>query len=173
MPRVELDHEILRASIEEVRRRWLDEGVVPDVRAIGQGMCYEFAEAVMLALGRSGDYGNFKGDLVDRCSDDWWRRVLEEDGSDAGEAEFCVMDVARLRAEGAPLPDDIGDDDLADLLGASTHQWLEWRGRAYDAAAPEGVDHFLMLPLFVHNMQVFRDDPDGWYGPERTTETAT
>jgi hypothetical protein len=170
LPRVELTHDILRATIEEVRRRWIDEGVVPDVRTIGQGLCYEFAEEIMRILGRAEDYGNFKGDLIDKCSDDWWCRVLEEDGSDAGEAEFCVMDIPRLRAEGAPLPDDIGDDDLANILGGSTHQWLEWQGRAYDAAAPEGVDHFLMLPLFVNNIQVFRDDPSGWYAPEQASE---
>src|SRR3546814_8118165 len=52
------------------------------------------------------------GRLVDVCTEDWWVRILRPDGTDTGEAEAFTIDIARLRREGAPLPDWLQNDDL-------------------------------------------------------------
>lgn len=144
----------LTAAILAMRERWIAEGLVPDARAIGDGDCYEFAKAVMDHLGVEGHGSGFMpedshGRLVDVVTEDWWSRILDADGGDADEAEAFHMDVARLRAEGAPLPDGIADENLAWLLGAMTHNWLVLDGRHYDATCPQGVEHFLLMPFFA------------------------
>src|SRR3546814_15897713 len=80
------------------------------------------------------------GRLVDVCTEDWWVRILRPDGTDTGEAEAFTIDIARLRREGAPLPDWLQNDDLeaAQTIGAMTHNWLVLDGRHYDATCPEG-----------------------------------
>lgn len=142
----------IHAQIEE----WLTQREVATIREIGQGRCYDFAEAVMYRLGVP-EHGagwmpdDSHGRLIDCVTEDWWRRILNDDGSDAGEADAFVADIARLRREGAPLPDGIEDDDeeFAGLLGSMTHDWLVLDGRHYDATCPEGADHFLSMPFFA------------------------
>lgn len=151
---------MMTAAILHRRQEWLDGGLVTDLRSIGSGLCYDFAEAVMNDLGLSRFYGNGGGPVEDRRTDDWWSRILLPDGSDAGEAEPFHADVARLRAEGAPLPQDIDDDRLADLIGGATHEWLEMDGLAYDAETPEGAVHFLLMPFFARQIAGLRAELD-------------
>jgi hypothetical protein len=152
----------LTRAIMELREEWLASGEVPDVRAIGQGRCYDFAEAVMLRLGVDGHGRGWMpedshGRLIDCVTDDWWRRMLDDAGDDAGEAETFVMDLPRLRREGAPLSDILKDDDeeYAAVLGSMTHDWLVLDGRHYDATCPEGADHFLLLPFFADQTSAY------------------
>lgn len=155
----------LTKAIIDVREEWLASGEVPDMRAIGQGRCYDFAEAVMLRLGVH-EHGrgwlpeDSHGRLIDCVTDDWWRRVLNEDGSDAGEAETFIIDLPRLRREGAPLSEHLKDDDeeYAAVLGSMTHDWLVLDGRHYDATCPEGADHFLLMPFFADQTIAYERD---------------
>lgn len=152
----------LSMAIRLETAQWIADGRVPDVRAIGCGPCGEFAEAVMERLGCDG-YGSGRlpedshGRLIDCESADWWVRVLKADGTDAGEAECFVADVARLRREGAPLPDGLTDDDaeFASFLGSLTHNWLVLDGLHHDATCPDGAEHWLLMPFFAGQIACF------------------
>src|SRR3546814_2997067 len=98
------------------------------------------------------------GRLVDVCTEDWWVRILRPDGTDTGEAEAFTIDIARLRREGAPLPDWLQNDDLeaAQTIGAMTHNWLVLDGRHYDASCPEGAAHFFEMPFFANQIARLR-----------------
>jgi len=164
-----IDAAMLASAIREQTAEWLAEGRVETVREIGQGHCYDFAEAVMDRLGMPGHGSGWSpedshGQLIDCVTDDWWRRVLNDDGSDAGEADTFVMDLARLRREGAPLPVGVEDDDedFATFLGSATHDWLVLDGRHHDATCPEGAVHFLLMPFFA-------DQIAGWLEERATT----
>lgn len=142
---------LLAATIVAVRDEWIETGVVENVRAIGDGDCYDFARAVMERLGVDGYGSGFSledshGRLIDMVTEEWWSRM---EGAEEEEAEAFHMDVPRLRAEGAPLPAGIDDGELAHLLGAMTHNWLVLDGRHHDATCPEGADHFLLMPFFA------------------------
>lgn len=140
---------LLSATIIAVRDDWIETGVVENARDIGDGHCYDFARAVMERLGVKGHGDGYspqdsQGRLIDVVTEDWWSRAVDDD-----EAEAFHMDVSRLRAEGAPLPPGIEDDELAHLLGGMTHNWLVLDGRHYDATCPEGAEHFLLMPFFA------------------------
>lgn len=142
---------VLASAIVAVRGEWLASGVVETARAIGDGHCYDFARTVMERLGVEGYGSGFSvedshGRLIDVVTEEWWSRMP---GAEDDEAEAFHMDVPRLRAEGAPLPAGIDDDELAHLLGAMTHNWLVLDGRHHDATCPEGADHFLLMPFFA------------------------
>ena len=149
----------IRAQIDE----WIADGTVPDVRTIGGGHCYDFTAAVMERMGVSDDHGAGRlpaesaGHLIDCVTEDWWVRILNTDGSDAGEAEPFVADNPRLRREGAPLPDGINEDDLAGAIGSMTHNWLVLDGRHYDATCPEGAEHWLLMPFFADQISKLKN----------------
>src|SRR3546814_1348344 len=106
-------------TIEATLADWIAAGRVTHASQVGNGFCYEFAEEVMTRLD-STEYGDGYmpadsfGRLVDVCTEDWWVRILRPDGTDTGEAEAFTIDIARLRREGAPLPDWLQNDDLED-----------------------------------------------------------
>lgn len=141
-----LTHAAITAAIRAETAEWLACGRVPNVRAIGNGWCYEFCEAIYTRLGYERDYVYEEGPLEKRQTQDWWARISED------EAECFVADIPRLRAEGAPLPDDLDDDTLAGLIGAATHEWIFFDGLHFDATAPEGVDHWLKMPFFANQI---------------------
>lgn len=155
----------LPEAIRTLTAEWIEAGTVRDVREIGCGRCYDFAEAVMLRMG-SQEHGSgwmpedSHGRLIDCVTDDWWRRVLTTEGADAGEAETFVIDLPRLRRESAPLPECISDEDeeFAGFLGSLTHNWLVLDGRHHDATCPEGADHFLLMPFFADQIGRFLHD---------------
>lgn len=145
---------VLSQAIRDQIAEWIADGTVADVRAIGDGPCYEFAEAVMERLGVEGHGCGLSpedshGRLIDCVTEDWWARELNDDGSDAGEAECFVADIARLRREGAPLPCGLDDDALANVIGSATHNWLVLDGRHHDATCPDGAEHWLLMPFFA------------------------
>ena len=145
----------LSAAIVAEREAWIMAGTVADARAIGDGHCYDFAQAVMRRLGVAGHGAGYAPEdsharLVDVVTEDWWTMVVDDDGDE--EADPFHMDIPRLRREGAPLPSGIDDDTLAGLLGAMTHNWLVLDGRHHDATCPEGADHFLLMPFFANQL---------------------
>jgi hypothetical protein len=149
-----IDAAMLATAIREEAAEWIAVARVATIREIGQGHCYDFAEAVMDRLGMPGHGSGWlpedsHGRLIDCVTDDWWRRVLNDDGTDAGEAECFVADIARLRREGAPLPTGLDDEVLSDVIGSATHNWLVLDGRHHDATCPDGADHFLVMPFFA------------------------
>ncbi len=154
--------ESLRAMILDVTQEWIAEGRVVDARAIGDGRCYDFARTVMERLGSDEHGAGFAPDdstgrLIDCVTEDWWSRIVDDDGIDIGEAEPFTMDIARLRAEGAPLPEGIADedDDFARILGSMTHDWIVLDGKHYDATCPDGASHFLLMPFFADQISAF------------------
>lgn len=167
-----IDSVTLTEAIRALAAEWISSGRVPSIRSIGDGHCYDFAREAMARLG-AGEHGagwlpeDSHGRLIDCVTEDWWRRILNDDGSDSGEADAFVADLARLRREGAPLPPDIEDDDqeFAGLLGSMTHNWLVLDGRHYDATCPEGSDHFLTMPFFA-------DQISGWLQERATQDVA-
>jgi hypothetical protein len=167
-----IDSAALTEAIRTLGAEWVSSGRVPCIRSIGDGHCYEFARGVMDRLG-VGEHGagwlpeDSRGRLIDCVTEDWWRRILDDDGSDAGEADAFVADIARLRREGAPLPDGIEDDDeeFAARLGSMTYNWLVLDCRHYDATCPEGADHFLSMPFFA-------DQIAGWLEERSAMEIA-
>jgi len=135
--------DVIEAAIRTLTAEWIDQGLVARARDVGDGLCEEFAEAVMARLPEGSG-----ATLV--YSDEWWERVRLPDGSPSpDEAECFVTDIPRLRAEGAPLPGGIPDDRLAGLLGAATHTWITWNGIHFDASAPEGRAHWLLMPFYA------------------------
>lgn len=166
-------NEELAGAILAIRSEWLASGEVADVRAIGQGRCYDFAEAVMLSLGNT-EHGNGWSPsdsherLIDCVTEDWWRRILDDHGNDAGEADAFVIDLARLRREGAPLPEGVDDEDedFASFLGSLTHDWLVLDGRHHDATCPEGADHFLLMPFFADQIHAYMSERASWNAPQ-------
>jgi hypothetical protein len=50
-------------------------------------------------------------------------------------------------------------DDLTDNASPTEdfpgHYWVEYKGRAYDAECPEGVDDWQNLPIFCHFRERF------------------
>lgn len=127
------DHRFtIETAIRRQTQEWLSTGKADSVHAIGSGLCYEFAE-----------------ELLDRLSDipgialgeteSWW-------------SDDFHADIAKLRSEGAPLPKHLSDRDLAHLIGAATHMWIIWNGMHFDATAPEGREHFLLMPFFADQL---------------------
>lgn len=145
----------LGAMIRSTLAEWIAEGRVADAREVGDGHCYDFARTVMENLG-SDEHGagympsDSHGRLLDCVTEDWWSRVLDDDDEDMEEAEAFTIDIARLRREGAPLPEGIEDDDegFAQEVGSMTHNWLVLDGVHYDASCPDGACHFLLMPFF-------------------------
>lgn len=131
----------IRATIEDFVAN------VPGVETvgdIGNGNCFDFAEAVFRRLGAESDYchGGCSGLSLGE-TDDFWK-------------EDFVADLDRWRRAGESLPDDIPEDELADLLGSATHQWVVLCGRHHDATAPEGVDRILDMPFFADQIDALR-----------------
>lgn len=149
----------LGETIKAILADWIAAGRVQNVTEVGNGHCYDFAEEVMTRLGWK-EYGwgylpeDSHGRLIDVATEDWWNRKRKPDGSDAGEAESFTIDIARLRREGAPLPQWIEDDDIeiAQFLGSMTHSWLVLDGRHYDATCPDGAAHFFEMPFFANQI---------------------
>lgn len=133
----------LTAAIQETIREWIDNGTVPNVRTIGSGHCYDFAEDVMTRLGLHDDYMWGRGPIEAKHTEDYW----------ASEFSF---DIKKLQDAGEPVPTDIPLKEFATRIGAATHEWLYFQGRHYDATAPEGVDHFLDIPFFKNQIEGLR-----------------
>lgn len=142
----DLTHALISAAIRTQTAEWLASGKVPNVRAIGNGWCYDFCEELYARLGFEDDYVYEVGPLEKRQTEDWWMRISDD------EAECFCADIPRLRAEGAPLPDDLDDRTLSGLIGAATHEWISFEGLHFDATAPEGVDHWLKMPFFANQI---------------------
>lgn len=145
-------------NIRALTQEWLDNGTVPTVRAIGDGLCEEFAEEVLARLAVDMPAASSATSL--RYTDDWWLRELDDDGNDMDAALSFEADIPRLRSEGAPLPSDMSDGELSGLIGSATHVWLEWNGLHFDATAPEGRQHFLLMPFFADQIEGYRADPE-------------
>lgn len=155
-----LPSDITRAIREETAL-WLETGRVKTVREIGDGLCYTFCESVFARLGLSAEYSSETGPVEVHQTEDWWARVIEADGSPSPyEAEDFMADIPRLRSEGAPVPDDVDDAALAYLIGSATHEWIGFEGRHYDATAPEGVEHWLLMPFFADQITGYRAERD-------------
>lgn len=146
LPVTPLSPATITAAIQDQIAEWLASGRVKTVREIGQGQCYDFAEAIWARLGYAEAHIYETGPLTSLHTEDWWARIDEH------EAECFSADIPRLRAEGAPVPDDIPDDVLAGLIGAATHEWIFFEGLHFDATAPEGVAHWLDLPFFANQI---------------------
>jgi hypothetical protein len=148
--------ELVSATIRDLTRQWLDEGTVTRVREIGNGLCEEFAQE---ALDRIHAADPHTIDIVAGAfTDDWWMRETDVQGRDLGRAVSFAADIPRLRAEGAPLPDDLTDGELSDLVGCATHMWIVHDGVHYDATAPDGAAHFLLMPFFADQIAGYRAD---------------
>ena len=138
----------VQEAIEDLVARWIEQGIVKDARNIGDGSCEEFAEEVLAGL--KVRFGTAAEAVALAYGEDWWARALLEDGSpDPDNAEMFFADIPRLRAEGAPLPSDVPDDDLANLIGSATHVWITFEGNHFDASAPDGRTHFLLMPFYA------------------------
>ncbi len=149
---------IIAQAIRETTEEWLKDARVPTVRAIGDGQCEEFALEALERL-RIAD-----AQTADRTSlaytEDWWIREVDEHGRDMDCAICFEADVPRLRSEGAPLPTDVDDADLSLLIGCATHVWLVWNDLHFDATAPDGRTHFLLMPFFGDQIAGYRADPE-------------
>lgn len=157
-PEVNEGRTIIARTIRDATTHWLDEGIVPTIRAIGDGQCEEFATEVMERLRRI-DPDTASGTTFG-YTEDWWLRELGEHGVDMDGAVCFEADIPRLRAEGAPLPLDISDLDLSLLIGGATHVWLRWNDLHFDATAPDGRTHFLLMPFFADQIAGYRADPE-------------
>jgi hypothetical protein len=147
---------LVARTIRALTAEWLAEGVVPTVRAIGDGMCEEFANEVLDRI-HATDPATI--DVVTAAfTDDWWLRETDGEGRDLGSAVSFEADVDRLRREGAPLPDDVPDAELSLLIGAATHMWIVHDGMHHDATAPDGAEHFLLMPFFADQVAGHRND---------------
>jgi len=150
-------HETISRHIRSLTQEWLADGTVPTVRAIGDGLCEEFAKEALARMAAA--LPEASGSIHLNYTEDWWMRELDEDGVDMDAALCFEADIPRLRSEGAPLPADMSDDELSGLIGSATHVWLEWNGLHFDATAPEGRLHFLLMPFFADQIQGYRNDP--------------
>ncbi|MFZ3481698.1 hypothetical protein [Sphingomonas sp. 3-13AW] len=126
------------------------------VKEIGDGLCEEFAELVLSQILQH--YPEAERDIGLGYTDDWWIRALDESGCDTGSALAFEADIDRLRTEGAPIPADITDAELSLLIGSATHVWLRWNGLHFDATAPDGSEHFLLMPFFRDQIAGYRAD---------------
>jgi hypothetical protein len=150
-------HDAISRNIRSLTQEWLDAGTVPTMRAIGDGLCEEFAEEALARI--AAGMPEASRAIYLRYTDDWWMRELDGKGVDMDAALCFEADIPRLRSEGAPLPADLSDHDLSGLIGAATHVWLEWNGLHFDATAPEGRPHFLLMPFFADQIEGYRRDP--------------
>ena len=151
-------HETISRNIRSLTQEWLDDGTVPTVRAIGDGLCEEFAEQALARI--AAELPEASSATFLRYTDDWWMRELDDDGNDMDAALSFEADIPRLRSEAAPLPVDMTDDELSGLIGSATHVWLEWNGLHFDSTAPEGRPHFLLMPFFADQIEGYRRDPE-------------
>lgn len=141
---------IIEAAIRAQTAEWIANGTISCARDVGDGLCEEFAQAL---LGRLPTADGTK--LL--YSEDWWARLIRTDGTPCpNEAETFFADIPRLRQEGAPLPTDIDDYQLACLLGSATHVWLSWNDIHFDASAPQGCDHWLLMPFYADQISGLR-----------------
>lgn len=143
---------LIQEVILDLTAKWIEDDLITKPRDVGDGQCEEFAQAVISALPRDRD-------ITLAYTEDWWSRVILPDGTPSpDEAVTFHADIPRLRAEGAPLPVDIPDDALANLIGGATHVWICWNGQHFDASAPEGRPHFLDMPFFADQISGLRDE---------------
>ena len=157
--RIERTSRLVAGAIRRLTAEWLAEGVVTTVREIGDGLCEEFAQGVLDRV-HAADPSTI-GVVTAAFTDDWWIRETDADGRDLGSTVSFECDVPRLRAEGAPLPSDIPDDELSLLIGAATHMWIVHDGIHHDATAPDGASHFLLMPFFADQIAGHRAAASG------------
>lgn len=143
MEKPDLTPDLLTATIKSVTADWLASGKITEVRYIGDGLCYDFAEEVHTRLGRHEDRLYGRGDLETAETEDYWVD------------DFC-FDLHALRRAGEIVPDDIPANEFATKIGSATHEWMRFQGKHYDATAPEGVDRFLDLPFFSDQVEGLR-----------------
>jgi hypothetical protein len=141
---------VLATTLTAAIRKTIGEFVADEERSdvltaydIGNGHCFDFAEAVMTRIGLEDEYSSEEGPVTFLETDGFWE-------------EMFVADLDAMRAFGETLPDDIEEFELANLLGGATHQWLVFDGRHYDASAPDGRDRFLDLPFFADQIANLR-----------------
>lgn len=41
-------------------------------------------------------------------------------------------------------------ENFSEIIGLSSHVWIFYKGKHFDAEVPKGVDDFLDLPIFKH-----------------------
>lgn len=140
--------EILTKVILQTRQEYLDQGQAKCLWDIGDGLCENFVHDVYKNLK---PYGfNYQQD---------YQTLGELDSSDFWSDDF-FMDIDRLRKLGEPIPLGIDEDELAMDLGGATHMWLTFKGKHYDAEAPEGVNRFLELPFFQRYIKKYMNTED-------------
>ena len=159
------NHQLITHTIASLTQEWLEAGKIQTIREIGDGLCEDFAEEAIKRIHAAAPH------LVELVhgiyTDDWWLRDLDDAGVDRGQAICFEADIPRLRKEGAPLPDDISDEDLSLLIGQATHMWIEYKGMHFDATAPDGTAHFLLMPFFSNQIEGYRSEKQGTVDAER------
>jgi len=129
-----VSHEALRDAILTLRDRWIKEGEAPSAYEINNGLCEDFAQAVIAELGgESETLSMYWGDEFTLDGYEW----------DAG-----------LLARHWPGSVPTHGLDWGDLRGfVPVHAWIIFEGRHYDAECPEGVDNLFELPLVRRGME--------------------
>jgi len=131
-------HEQLMEAIIDLRERWIADGEAPSAYEINNGLCEDFAQAVVDRFG-----GETDGLQI------IWGDNLSVDG------EGYEWDVDLLREHWAGSAPTHGLD-WADIRGdIPAHAWIVLDGRHYDAECPEGVDNLFELPLVRRGMEYF------------------
>lgn len=131
---------LITATIHETARQWISTGLVESIAQIGDGQCDEFAHEVMDKLAASTP--DLATQITFGMTEEYWSHTN-------GQCDAFCADIARLRREHAPLPNGIDDLTLSHAIGGMTHVWLIHDGVHYDATAPEGRSHFLLMPFFA------------------------
>jgi hypothetical protein len=128
----------LTEAIKALAAKWIAEGEAPSAYEINNGLCEDFAQAVI---------GQFGGE-TDGLSM-YWGDELSADG------EGYEWDV-ELLSEHYPASKPTHGLDWADIRGdIPNHAWIILDGRHYDAECPEGVDNLFELPLVRRGMEYF------------------
>ncbi|AXK43814.1 hypothetical protein [Erythrobacter aureus] len=136
--------DVIAGAIRYQLDAFIAEGDVTCADEVGDGLCEEFAYAVLDRIHET--HPEMSKLIAIGETDAWWLPVGDSS------CEVFYADIPRLRAENAPLPCELDDERLAHIIGSATHTWLIHDGRHYDATAPEGADHFLLMPFFANQL---------------------
>lgn len=121
----------ITAIILETRDEFVERGYATSYQDINRGSCIYFSEIVQDKLSGMCDFLN-----SDCFLDDGWNG----DGEDRWEEEF-------LLSYNSMPPNDLTVYDLNNMI-FGYHQWIYYKGKHYDAEAPNGVDNFFDLPFY-------------------------
>jgi hypothetical protein len=148
-----LSHDILRQTILDLRQDYVDRGI--SVYDIGDGHCYDFAEAVL-----------------DRALPGWYCRLDSPEGPMTLETEcfYCPekdgyvdpfsatdWDFTLLETWGISIPKADQPRYNEIIRRHPAHGWIYFRGRHYDAEHPDGVENLFELNFFRRYLA--KDEP--------------